>query len=153
MERLTMAGFGDALRDFHLKERPLIGICLGMQMLFERGTEFGVTEGLGLLKGEVRSLIEEPNWRDELRLPHIGWSALRKCRSHPLVDKMREDSEYYFVHSYVARPRELDLLATTDYNGVTVVSMVGSGNLVGCQFHPEKSGRSGLSLLKTFTEM
>ena len=131
--------------------RPLLGICLGMQLLFERSEEFGVHEGLGLLPGEVTDMA--PRLPKGLKMPQIGWNALRLARpEHPLLKNTREGDCMYFVHSFSAVNCGDALLADVEY-GIPVTAAAARGNVMGCQFHPEKSGTCGLSLLRAFCEL
>ncbi len=129
------------------EKKPVLGICLGMQLLFDQGEEGELCRGLGLIGGSVRRM-DTP-----LKLPHIGWNTLRFPRQSPLFKGLDEGCAVYFVHSYAAQvSREEDLLAVTDY-GCEVTAVVGRGSVFGCQFHPEKSGEVGLSILRNFGEM
>ena len=130
--------------------KPLMGICLGMQMLFERSYEYGVHEGLGLLKGEIRPIAERIG--EGLKIPQMGWNALQIRRQSPILKYTGEGEYVYFVHSYSAVGCEESLLAVTEY-GADLTACVGKGNVYGCQFHPEKSGEVGLRILKAFCEM
>ena len=131
--------------------KPLLGICLGMQLLFDRSFEYGEHKGLGLLKGDVVDM--RPRIPAELKVPQIGWNALIfKQPEHPLFRYISEGDCVYFVHSYYASNCEQSTLATTEY-GAELTAVVGSGNILGCQFHPEKSGRVGLNILKAFCEI
>ena len=123
--------------------KPFLGICLGMQLLFERGTEFQETEGLGLLPGSV-DRISTP-----YKIPHMGWNHLRKNGDSPLLKNVPDGSSVYFVHSYYAQGCGAALAATTDY-GIPITAAVEQDNLFGCQFHPEKSGPAGLRILSSF---
>ena len=129
--------------------KPIMGICLGMQLLFEKSYEYGEHTGLGLLKGEVvpmQGVIPQ-----ELKIPHIGWNALHLKASHPIFKYIKENDHVYFVHSYFATGCDDSLLATTEY-GEELTGAVALGNITGCQFHPEKSGDIGLSILRAFDE-
>lgn len=130
------------------ERRPLLGICLGMQLLFERSSELGDTPGLGLLGGEVTRL--EPG-APALRIPHIGWNDVRPARAAPLVAGLPErGAAFYHVHSYAVRPADPgDVVATTTY-GETFATIVARGAVMGTQFHPEKSSANGLRLLAAF---
>ena len=165
-DRLVLPGvgaFGDAAKklresglDGFVKEqaasgKPLLGICLGMQMLFEKSMEYGEHEGLGLLKGQVVPM--EGVLPPELKIPHIGWNGLNfQQKDCPLFKKIREGDCVYFVHSFYAEGCEESLAATTEY-GKELTAAVAKGNLFGCQFHPEKSGKVGLAILKAFSEV
>ena len=129
--------------------KPLMGICLGMQMLFERSYEYGEHQGLGLLKGEIRPLAEQIP--AELKIPQMGWNALKIVRESPLLKYTKEGDYVYFVHSYSAVKCGESLLASAEY-GADLTACVGLGNVFGCQFHPEKSGETGLRILKAFCE-
>lgn len=161
-DRLVLPGVGafeDAARklresqlDGFVKEQaaggvPLLGICLGMQLLFEESLEYGCHPGLGLLPGKVVPM--EGKLPQSLKIPHMGWNRLEQCRGRLLEDM--EGSWVYFVHSYFASGCEEVLAAVTDY-GIPITAAVERGNVFGCQFHPEKSGQAGLSILKRFCE-
>ena len=148
-EKLRASGMDKAVKDETAKGKPLMGVCLGMQMLFERSYEYGVHEGLGLLKGEIRPIAERIP--DGLKIPQMGWNALRIVKDSPLLKYTREGEYVYFVHSYSAVNCGDSLLAVTEY-GADLTACVGSGNVFGCQFHPEKSGEAGLRILKAFCE-
>ena len=148
-EKLRASGMDRAVKEETAKGKPLMGVCLGMQMLFERSHEYGVYEGLGLLKGEIRPIAERIP--DGLKIPQMGWNALKIVKDSPLLKYTREGEYVYFVHSYSAVDCEDSLLAVTEY-GAELTACVGKGNVFGCQFHPEKSGEVGLRILKAFCE-
>lgn len=130
--------------------KPLMGICLGMQLLFERGLEYGDHKGLGLIKGEIRPIAEAIP--EGLKIPHIGWNALSFGESkHPLFRYLNEGDCVYFVHSYYGAQCAESVIATAEY-GAPLTAAVARGNVMGCQFHPEKSGNAGLSILRAFIE-
>ena len=130
--------------------KPILGICLGMQLLFEKSYEYGQHKGLGLIAGAVRDMREDiPS---ELKIPHIGWNALRFKKQSPLFKYIDEGEFVYFVHSYHAIDCEESVIAVTDY-GTEITAAVSEGNIMGCQFHPEKSGKTGLAILKAFCEL
>ena len=161
-DRLVLPGvgaFGDAAEklrrsglDIFVKEqaaagKPLLGICLGMQLLFEKSYEYGDHEGLGLLKGQVVGMAGK--LPADLKIPHMGWNALSLTKPARLL----EDGSYvYFVHSFYAENCDASLAAVTDY-GIPITAAVEQGNIFGCQFHPEKSGNVGLEILKKFCEV
>lgn len=149
MDKLTDSGMAEALLEEAKKGKPVLGICLGMQLLFERSLEFGVHRGLGLLGGEVRPIREviDPS----LKIPHIGWNGLHFLRSCPLFRDVREGDAVYFVHSFHAADCEDSLVAVTEYSAPLTAAVM-KGSVYGCQFHPEKSGSIGLSILKAFAE-
>ncbi|MBR5739122.1 MAG: imidazole glycerol phosphate synthase subunit HisH [Lachnospiraceae bacterium] len=146
--KLLDTGLFEVVREEAFGGKPLLGICLGMQMLFERSYEGGIYEGLGLLPGEVRP-IEEVIPKG-LKIPEIGWNALRYLKPCPLFRHVPEGTEVYFVHSYAAMDAP-DAVAVNEY-GADLTAAAARGNLYGCQFHPEKSGRAGLEILRTFAE-
>ena len=149
-EKLRASGMDKAVKEEAARGKPLMGVCLGMQMLFERSYEYGVHEGLGLLKGEIRPI--EERIPAGLKIPQMGWNALRIVKDSPLLKYTREGEYVYFVHSYSAVNCEESLLAVTEY-GADLTACVGCGNVFGCQFHPEKSGEVGLRILKAFCEI
>ena len=143
MDRLRAAGLVTPIVDWIAADRPFLGICLGMQLLFDGSDEDGATT-LGILRGRTVRLKDAPT------LPHIGWNQVDRSREHPLFDGIADGADTYFVHSYAGRPADPDddaVLATTEH-GRRFVSAVARGNLLGVQFHPERSGRDGLRLLR-----
>ncbi len=146
MRMLGESGLIDIIKE-QVKHKPLLGICLGMQMLFERGYEFGETDGLGFIKGNVKFMELE-----NLPVPHIGWNSLEFNEKSPLLDKCSDGDFVYFVHSYAAECPSENVAAYCDY-GMKVPALVQSGNVYGAQFHPEKSGEVGLNILKCFSEL
>ena len=146
MEKLEATGLIPIIKEEALN-KPLIGICLGMQMLFDYSTEFGKTKGLGLIPGYV-DLIE----CGELKLPQIGWNRLKLHNNCPVFADVKDGDYVYFVHSFAARCDEKYYAATTEYGG-NVVAAVANGNVMGTQFHPEKGGEVGLGILKNFGKM
>lgn len=164
-DRVILPGvgaFGDAadkLRETGLDQvvieqaeagKPLLGICLGMQLLFDKSYEFGEHAGLGLLHGQVIPM--QGTIPAGLKIPQMGWNALLVKRSHPLLKDVREGDCVYFVHSYYASDCEDSLIATTEY-GIELTAVAANGNVMGCQFHPEKSGKVGLGILSAFAEI
>ena len=146
MAALRHSGLTDAVLAA-AKEKPFLGICLGMQMLFEESDEVRPCKGLGLLPGCIRRI------ETDLKLPQIGWNALDILRPNAMTEELENGSCVYFVHSFMAQPAdENDLAAVTDY-GTRVPAMVARGNLFGCQFHPEKSGEVGLRMLQNFAKL
>ena len=133
------------------KGKPLLGICLGMQMLFEKSFEYGEHTGLGYIKGEVCPLNTDIS--SDLKVPHIGWNKLIiKDKSNPMLRYTNEGDYVYYVHSFYAKNCEESLVAYSEY-GVNVPGLVNNQNVFGAQFHPEKSGKVGLSMLKAFNEV
>ncbi len=147
--KLRKTGMADVVRAEAAAGKPLMGICLGMQMLFERSYEYGVHEGLGLLKGEIRPIAERIP--EGLKIPQMGWNALQIHRKSPLLKYTQEGDYVYFVHSYSAVNCDDSLLASVEY-GAQITACVGQKNVYGCQFHPEKSGNVGLRILRAFCE-
>jgi len=146
--RLAEAGLIDALRDFAGTGRPLLGICLGMQLLLD-GSDEGVKGGLGLIPGRSVRFDEKLG----IRVPHMGWNLANPTREDPLVADLPEESRFYFVHSYHVVPeRAEDTLAITDY-GIPFSSMVRTGNVMGAQFHPEKSHTFGMTIMRNFAAL
>ncbi len=145
-QRLQKTGLKDALRTYAQKGRPLLGICLGMQLLAEQGEEGGVSIGLGLIPGRTARL-ETPE-----KLPHMGWNSLRMVQKDPLLTNLPHNPYFYFVHSYVFTPHDPQDGVGYTAHGPEFCAMVRRENLVGMQFHPEKSSTAGLQLLKNFAE-
>ncbi len=147
--KLRDSGLDVLIKQQAAEGKMLMGICLGMQLLFEKSYEYGEHEGLGLLSGSVvpmQGVIPA-----ELKIPHIGWNALHLCRDSKLMKYVNEGDCVYFVHSYYAENCPDSVIATAEY-GAHLTAAVQKGNIMGCQFHPEKSGRVGLSILRAFCE-
>lgn len=150
MHNLEKFGLAEPIREVIRKGRPFLGICMGLQVLFEEGEEFGRHKGLGILAGRVVRL----RLAKQYKIPHVGWNRIRKKRRLPLLSAIEDNSYFYFVHSYHVRPLDPDLVTTvTDYGGHDFVSSVAKDRLFACQFHPEKSQGQGLQLLKSFAEL
>ena len=146
MDALHASGLTDAVLEA-AKTKPFLGICLGMQMLFEESDEVRPCKGLGLLPGRIERI------RTRLKLPQIGWNALDILRPNAMTEGVQQGDYVYFVHSFMAVPAEEgDLAAVTDY-GARVPARVARGNLFGCQYHPEKSGKVGVAMLKNFAKL
>ncbi|MEF2838884.1 MAG: imidazole glycerol phosphate synthase subunit HisH [Oscillospiraceae bacterium] len=146
--KLRASGLDGFVREQAASGKPLLGICLGMQMLFEKSFEYGEHEGLGLLKGQVVPMAGKID--PELKIPHMGWNALEVKQGRLLAEL--EGQHVYFVHSFYAEGCEDSLAAVTEY-GIPITAAVEKGNIFGCQFHPEKSGNVGLSILRKFCRM
>ena len=146
-EKLRQSGLDAFVKEQAAAGKPLMGICLGMQLLFEKSYEYGEHEGLGLLQGQVVGM----NGRlpEGLKIPHMGWNALRLTKAAKLLE---EGSYVYFVHSFYAENCEASIAAVTDY-GIPITAAVEQNNIFGCQFHPEKSGNVGLEILRKFCEI
>ncbi len=170
-ERLVLPGvgaFGDGMSELRQREliepihafvaegRPLFGICLGMQMLLEGSDEFGDHMGLGCIPGFVRRIPSIDKGERVRKIPHIGWNSLIRNKAelawdNTILKSVNEDQAFYFVHSYMAVPDDPDhLMAVCEYEGLNVAAVVCKNNVVGCQFHPEKSGPPGLAILSEF---
>ena len=150
-EKLEATGLIPVLRE-EAERKPLLGICLGMQLLFDRSFEYGEHAGLGLVPGEVVDLREALEDKS-LKVPHMGWNSLQIQPDDPIF-KYFEDGEYvYYVHSFYARNCAAHTLGTSEYGNASVTGVVRSGNVYGMQFHPEKSGSAGLRLLRAFAEL
>lgn len=149
MGKLEENGLAETLKEL-AQEKPLLGICLGMQLLFEKSFEFGEHEGLGLIPGSVVPLADDIN--PSLKVPHMGWNRLEIVRDDPIFRYFDNDEWVYYVHSYHAKCRPENILGVSEY-GVAVTGLVRSGSVYGSQFHPEKSGNAGLRLLKAFSEI
>ena len=148
--KLRSGGLDVVLKEQAENGKLLMGICLGMQLLFDKSYEYGEHLGLGLIKGEVRPF--KGVIRDELKIPHMGWNPLNiKKSDHPLLKYTNEGDCVYFVHSYYAADCDEAVIATSEYD-IDVTAAVAKGNVYGCQFHPEKSGEVGLKILKAFCE-
>lgn len=149
-EKLVSSGLKEVVIEQAKKGKPLLGICLGMQLLFERSYEYGVHQGLGLIKGEIRAISEViPK---DYKIPHIGWNALKFTQKNALFKYLKEGDHVYFVHSYYGVNCSESVIATAEY-GAHLTAAVAKDNVYGCQFHPEKSGQVGLKILKAFCEV
>ena len=149
--KLRASGLDKVLISEAQKDKPILGICLGMQMLFEKSFEYGEHKGLGLIKGSVVPM--EGTIPSDLKIPHIGWNALHFTKNKSdLFKYINENDCVYFVHSYYADGCDDAVIATAEY-GKEITAAVQSKNVYGCQFHPEKSGNVGLNILKAFCEM
>ncbi|EAV9861632.1 imidazole glycerol phosphate synthase subunit HisH [Listeria monocytogenes] len=147
MKELTRRGLDKTLKEIAATGKPILGVCLGMQLLLESSNEHSFTSGLGLIPGHVEKLPEEP----EFAVPHMGWNQLQIKHATPLTKQL--DGEYvYYVHSYYANCPEEYIIATSGYS-IEVPGMINNGNIYGAQFHPEKSGQIGLEILKGFKEV
>lgn len=149
-KKLRESGLADLIKELAAAGKPLLGICLGMQMLFEKSYEYGEHTGLGLIPGNVRPI------RDvipaDYKIPHIGWNDLHLKQENPIFKYIFQGDCVYFVHSFYAADCDDHVVATAEY-GAELTAAVARGNVYGCQFHPEKSGNAGLSILKAFAEL
>lgn len=146
MEKIRSYSLEEVIKEVVNRNTPFLGICLGLQLLFESSQESEGVKGLGILKGQILKIPE----KDGLKVPHIGWNNLKYPNKGRLFEKIEQDSYVYFVHSYYLQAEDSSIVtATTDY-GVTVQASVEKGNVFACQFHPEKSSEVGLQILKNF---
>lgn len=147
MKALSERGFDRLVSERVSEGTPLLGVCVGMQLLFEESDEFGATRGLGLLRGRVR------RFSDELVVPQVGWNRVTQGQSHVLFDGVANGSFFYFVHSYYCEPVDKSVVAGETEYGVSYASVVAQTNICGVQFHPEKSQDCGLRLLRNFARL
>ena len=148
--KLRESGLSEIVCDMAKSGKPLMGICLGMQLLFEKSYEYGEFEGLGLIKGEIVPM--KGSLPENLKIPHIGWNPLIIKKENPIFKYISSGDCVYFVHSFYGVNCDDSLIATSEY-GKEITAAVASGNIYGCQFHPEKSGNIGLNILKAFCEL
>ncbi len=142
-------GLVDAIREHIAADRPFLGICLGLQLLFDKSYEDGEYEGLGIVPGEVVRFEDQPG----LKIPHMGWNQLQPAGSPRLLEGIPSESHFYFVHSFYVVPRDEDVIAARCEHGTTFTAAIERGNLFATQFHPEKSQNAGLKLLRNFAEL
>ena len=158
MASLNEKGLISGIVDFIASERPYLGICLGMQFLFDESFEFGLTKGFGIFSGEVCQIPSESNGLKR-RIPHIGWAPINSdpnllTFSSPLLKDIKVDDSFYFVHSFMCIPQNKKIISSvTDYLGTKIAASISYNNIHGTQFHPEKSGEMGLKILRNFLEM
>ena len=147
MENLEKYNLIEVLDYVKKKQIPILGICLGMQILFERGMEIKETKGLGYLKGNVDRI------KTNKKLPHMGWNQLIFNKKKEILKYVSEKDDVYFVHSYMAEFNENEVICYTEYGETKIPAIVGVDNVIGCQFHPEKSGKVGENILKAWKEL
>jgi imidazole glycerol-phosphate synthase subunit HisH len=158
MNELRRQGLDDIALEIAARGTPLLGICLGMQMLLDESEEFGVCAGLGLIPGKVVPVPAVNSLGRPQKIPHIGWnslelSATRQAEAAGLLRDVKPSESVYFVHSFMAEPADgAHRIADCSYGGVRISAVIGRGNVLGCQFHPEKSGAVGLKMLRTFLD-
>lgn len=150
VRKLRESGMEKVVLEEAASGKPLLGICLGMQMLLEKNYEYGEHEGLGLIPGTVKPIADVIP--EGLKIPHIGWNALKFRGENPIFKYISEGDCVYFVHSFYAADCEESVIATAEY-GADLTAAVARGNVYGCQFHPEKSGKVGLAILKAFADL
>ena len=149
-KKLWQSGLDAVVKEQAASGKPLLGICLGMQLLFDKSYEYGCHDGLGLIPGTVKPIADVIS--KELKIPHIGWNALHFQKECPIFKEINEGDCVYFVHSFYAADCDDYTIATAEY-GAPLTAAVAKGNVYGCQFHPEKSGAVGLKILKAFAEL
>lgn len=147
MKMLNESGLVPTIKE-QAKIKPFLGICLGMQLIFDKGYEFEETDGLGLIKGSVEKIE-----REELSVPHMGWNSLIYNKKCPILNGISEGEYVYFVHSYAAKCDDDSIAAYCDYGGKVTALVYDGKYVIGTQFHPEKSGKAGLKMLKNFSEL
>ncbi|MBI5453500.1 MAG: imidazole glycerol phosphate synthase subunit HisH [Deltaproteobacteria bacterium] len=154
MRNLEAYGLIDPIARAVASGKPFLGICLGLQLLFDESSEFGVHKGLGLIPGKV---VRFPSSKDEagmeLKVPHMGWNEVEKAKDSPLLEGVTDGTYFYFVHSYYAVPEDAAVTLTKTGYGVEFTSSIAKDNVFACQFHPEKSQKAGLKVLKNFSSM
>tara|TARA_B110000971_G_C19925204_1_gene461202 strand:- start:158 stop:787 length:630 start_codon:yes stop_codon:yes gene_type:complete len=155
MEKLKNLNLDEVVVECINKGKPFMGICLGMQMLFEKSEEFGITKGLGIIKGDV---IKIPSKKKDMKLPHIGWNTLNSVNdalwNDSVLTNVRKEDSVYFIHSYCCLPKvNKNIIAFTTYEGITLCASVQKDNVLGVQFHPEKSGPVGLKIINNFLKI
>ena len=150
-QKLRSTGLDAVLKEQAALGKPLLGICLGMQLLFDESCEYGIHKGLGFVPGKIASLAEDLG-ESPLKVPHIGWNSLKIVKDDPLFQYVKDGEYVYYVHSFYGKDCEASTLATSEY-GLSVTGVVRQGLVWGTQFHPEKSGDTGLRLLKAFGEL
>ncbi len=150
-KKLRESGLDAVIKELASNSKPLMGICLGMQLLLEKSYEYGEHIGLGLIKGIVAPIKDDVT--EEYKIPHIGWNPLKfKGTPSPIFKYINNEDCVYFVHSYYAKNCEESVIATAEY-GAELIAAIAKNNIFGCQFHPEKSGKVGLNILKAFIEL
>ncbi len=149
MENLKKFELVDTIKTVIQSGRPFLGICMGLQVLFDEGEEFGKHKGLGILPGKVVKF----KLAKKYKIPHMGWNRIHKSRRHPVLSEIEENAYFYFVHSYHVIPKDPEIIVTTTNYGKPFVSSVSKNNIFACQFHPEKSQGLGLKMLKAFASL
>lgn len=147
VENLKGLQLFDFIKEIIIQGKPYLGICLGMQILFEESEEATGVKGMGIIKGGV------PRFRSDVKVPHMGWNSIEIIKHHPIFKGIEEGSHFYFVHSFFCKPEEEGVTATTTTYGIDFASSVQRGNVFACQFHPEKSQSIGLQLLRNFIQL
>lgn len=154
MDNLNNYGLAELIRNVIQSGKPFLGICLGLQLLFSEGEEFGKHKGLDVIKGKVVRFSSELRAQNsEIKIPHMGWNNIKIKNRPPVLKDIADDSYLYFVHSYYVVPEDKDVIATTTPYGIDFASSIWKDNIFACQFHPEKSQKIGLQILKNFGDM
>ncbi len=159
MSSLSRLDIVDTIVEMSENGKPILGICLGMQLLFEESYEQNPTPGLRLIPGSVERIQQKANLEKSIKVPHIGWSEINRSPEgrdwkNTILQNLEDNSAVYFVHSYGCNPRDrVDVLAVTEYCDLEVIAAVQRQNVMGCQFHPEKSGETGLRILENFMKL
>ena len=150
MNKLNDLGFAEALKKYAADKKPILGICLGMQLLFEESAEHGHHKGLGLIKGKVLAFSKKVK---NLPLPLIGWNDITKEKSSPLLKNIESGASFYFVHSFYCEPSTPSVTLASAKYGISFAAIIQKSNIYGCQFHPEKSQSAGLKILENFHKL
>lgn len=161
-----VGAFGDAMKNLkklnlidpilkHIEQKkPFMGICLGLQLLFESSEEFGIHKGLGIIKGKVNKFPDKNKAKQTVKIPHMGWNRISFQKEHPYLKGIKNNEFMYFVHSYIVLPDDKKVILTkTDYDGLEFTSAVSQNNVFAVQFHPEKSGPEGLKIYRNFAKI
>ena len=157
MQKLKKKKLNKIIKEYADLKKPLLGICLGMQILFTKSSEFGEHKGLGLIEGKVIKISNKGN--NQIKIPHMGWNELRSKKPNSvteckILNKSIIGKNFYFVHSFLCFPKKKDIInAVCNYSGISIPAIISSNNIFGCQFHPEKSAESGLIVLKNFCKI
>jgi glutamine amidotransferase len=153
MDNLKKFDLIDVIKEHIDSGKPYLGLCLGLQVLFSESEEFGITKGLDVIKGRVVKFPEDEFKAKKLKIPHMGWNAVRIQKETPILDDIADGTYFYFVHSFYVKPDDDDVIATSTEYGIDFTSMISYKNVFACQFHPEKSQTEGLKILKNFGKL
>lgn len=150
IEKLNNSGFAEEIKKFANQNKPILGICLGMQLLFDESREHGYHKGLGLIRGKVLPFEEKI---ENLPLPQIGWNGIIKEGASPILENIENNSCFYFIHSFYCKPEDSTIAVASANYGIKFAAVIHKNNILGCQFHPEKSQSAGLQILKNFDNL